>query len=60
MLSLLIGKQASKKAVLQRINSASLIHFAAHGNAERGEIILVSVRTGRRLPRETDCLPLTL
>ena len=56
----LIGKQASKKAVLQRINSVSLIHFAAHGNAERGEIILVPVRTGRRLPRETDCLPLTL
>ena len=52
----LIGKQATKQAVLQRINSVSLIHFAAHGNAERGEIILVPVRTGSRLPRETDCL----
>ena len=52
----LIGKQATKQAVLQRINSVSLIHFAAHGNAERGEIILVPVRTGGRLPRETDCL----
>ena len=52
----LIGEQATKQAVLQRINSVSLIHFAAHGNAERGEIILVPVRTGRRLPRETDCL----
>ena len=52
----LIGKQATKEAVLQRINSVSLIHFAAHGNAERGEIILVPVRTGSRLPCETDCL----
>ena len=52
----LIGQQATKQAVLQRINSVSLIHFAAHGNAEKGEIILVPVRTGSRLPRETDCL----
>ena len=52
----LIGKQATKQAVLQRINSVSLIHFAAYGNAEKGEIILVPVRTGSRLPRETDCL----
>ena len=52
----LIGQQATKQAVLQEINSVSLIHFAAHGNAERGEIILAPVRTGKRLPRETDCL----
>ena len=52
----LIGQQATKQAVLQRINSVSLIHFAAHGNAERGEIILVPVRTGGQLPCETDCL----
>ena len=52
----LIGKQATKQAVLQRINSVSLIHFAAHGNEEKGEIILVPVGTGSRLPRETDCL----
>ena len=52
----LLGLQATKQAVLQRINSVSLIHFAAHGNAEKGEIILVPVRTGSRLPRETDCL----
>ena len=52
----LLGQQATKQAVLQRINSVSLIHFAAHGNAEKGEIILVPVRTGSRLPRETDCL----
>ena len=52
----LIGKQATKKAVLQRVKSVSLIHFATHSDAERGEIILVPVRTGSRLPRETDCL----
>ena len=52
----MIGQQATKQAVLQEINSVSLIHFAAHGNAEKGEIILASVRTGSRLPRETDCL----
>ena len=52
----LLGLEATKKAVLQRINSVSLIHFAAHGNEEKGEIILVPVRTGGRLPCETDCL----
>ena len=34
----LLGKQATKRAVLRSIQSVSLIHFAAHGNAERGEI----------------------
>ena len=52
----LIGQQATKQAVLQRINSVSLIHFAAHGNGEKAEIILVPVRTGSELPCETDCL----
>ena len=36
----LSGKEATKKAVLQRIHSVSLIHFAAHCDAERGEIAL--------------------
>ena len=36
----LLRKQATKEAVLQRIHSVSLIHFAAHGDAERGEIAL--------------------
>ena len=36
----LLGKEATKEAVLQRIHSVSLIHFAAHGDAERGEIAL--------------------
>ena len=36
----LLRKQATKEAVLQKIHSVSLIHFAAHGDAERGEIAL--------------------
>ena len=36
----LLGKQATKEAVLRSIQSVSLIHFAAHGDAERGEIAL--------------------
>ena len=32
----LLGAQATKQTVLQSIRSVALIHFAAHGNAERG------------------------
>ena len=41
----LLRKQATKEAVLQKIHSVSLIHFAAHGDAERGEIALASERS---------------
>ena len=40
----LLGHEASKPAVLEMMHSASLIHFAAHGVAERGEIALAPVR----------------
>ena len=36
----LVEEEATKQAVLERICSVGLIHFAAHGNAERGEIAL--------------------
>ena len=36
----LVEEKATKQAVLERISSVSLIHIAAHGNAERGEIAL--------------------
>ena len=36
----LVDEKATKQAVLKRISSVSLIHFAAHGNAERGKIAL--------------------
>ena len=52
----LLGKQATKQMVLQRINSVSLIHFACHGDAERGEIILASPPLTERKPNEKDYL----
>ncbi|KAL9951661.1 hypothetical protein ACROYT_G044374 [Oculina patagonica] len=51
-----LGPQATKQAVLQVINSVSLIHFAAHGDAERGEIALAPLRSSNRIPREEDYL----
>ena len=36
----LVDEKATKQAVLERISSESLIHIAAYGNAERGEIAL--------------------
>ena len=52
----LLGKQATKQAVLQNINSVALIHFAAHGDAERGEIVLAPPRPSNRIPQEEDYL----
>ena len=36
----LIGRQATKDAVLRRIGSVALVHIAAHGSMETGEIAL--------------------
>ena len=52
----LLGKHATKQAVLQRIHSVSLVHLAAHGDAERGEIALAPERTGGGIPQEEDYL----
>ena len=52
----LVGKQATKQAVLQNIHSVSLIHFACHGNAERGEILLAPPPLTDRKPQEEDYL----
>ena len=52
----LLGEHATKEAVLQAINSVSLIHFAAHGNAERGEICLSPNRATINIPQEEDYL----
>ena len=52
----LLGEHATKQAVLQAIHSMSLIHFAAHGNAERGEIALSPNRTTNTTPQEEDYL----
>ena len=52
----LLGKHATKQAVLQRIHSVSLVHLAAHGDAERGGIALAPERAGRGIPQEKDYL----
>ncbi len=52
----LLGKEATKQAVLQVIHSVSLVHFAAHGDAERGEILLAPSSTSKGIPREEDYL----
>ena len=52
----LLGEQATKQAILDRINSVSLIHFAAHGDAERGEIALSPFRPLNSIPEEEDYL----
>ena len=36
----LIGEQATKNEVIKRIQDVGLVHIAAHGDAERGEIAL--------------------
>ena len=49
----LLGQQATKEAVLQAMNSVALIHIAAHGDAERGEIALApSFRIPNGIPQE--------
>ncbi len=52
----LLGKQATKQTVLEWLHLVGLIHFAAHGNAERGEIALSPVRSSKKLPKEKDYL----
>ena len=49
-----IGRQATKEEVLRGIQEVSLIHIAAHGDAERGEIALSPNRSSPRVLREED------
>ena len=51
----LLGRDATKQAVLKSMHSVSLIHFAAHGYAERGEIAL-SPRSSCGTPNEEEYL----
>ena len=50
----LTGKQATKQAVLQKIHLVSLIHIAAHGNADRGDIALAPARHIKGTPKKED------
>ncbi|XP_066016089.1 tetratricopeptide repeat protein 28-like [Pocillopora verrucosa] len=54
----LTGESATKHSVLQAINSVSLIHIAAHGDSERGEIFLSPMHLTLHppFPREEDYL----
>ena len=52
----LIGKNATKDQVLRRLNSVSLVHIAAHGSAERGEILLSPNPGSSEPPEEKDFL----
>ncbi|CAH3181391.1 unnamed protein product [Porites lobata] len=51
----LLGKDATKQAVLESMDSVSLIHFAAHGDDERGEIALSPI-SSCGTPHEEDYL----
>ena len=51
----LLGRDATKQAVLENIHSVSLIHFAAHGDEKRGEIALSPI-SSRGTPHEEDYL----
>ena len=51
----LTGEDATKEAVLQRIASVALVHIAAHGREETGEIVLApDPRRGSRTLTEED------
>ena len=52
----LTGKKATKDQVLSRLNSVSLVHIAAHGREETGEIILSPNLPGSDRPKEEDFL----
>ena len=52
----LIGKNATKDQVLRRLNAVSLVHIAAHGSAERGEILLSPNLDSSKRPKEKDFL----
>lgn len=54
----MLGENATKHAVFQALNTVSLIIFAAHGSAERGEIALSPNCTSEsaRITQEEDYL----
>ena len=56
LITVLIGKNATKDQVLSRLNSVSLVHIAAHGSAERGEILLSPNLGGSKRPKKKDFL----
>ena len=52
----LTGKNATKGRVLSGLNSVSLVHIAAHGRTENGEVILSPNFPSAKRPKEKDFL----
>ena len=53
----LIGSDATKEAVLSRLNNVALIHLAAHGNSRAGEIVLApNLSRKSKIPTKEDFL----
>ena len=53
----LVGKRATKDEVLRRISSVGLVHIAAHGSMETGEIVLAPNTTrSSQIPDKEDYL----
>ena len=52
----LTEKNATKEQVLSRLNAVSLVHIAAHGSVERGEILLSPNLGSSEPPEEKDFL----
>ena len=52
----LVGKQATKREILQQVHSVSLIHIAAHGDADRGEIALAPAQNIEGILKKEDFL----
>ena len=50
----MLGEQATKEEVLRRITDVCLIHIAAHGDAERGEIACSPNPSSPQVPRKED------
>ena len=53
----LIGEEATKAVVLQHLNSVALIHIAAHGEAQTGEVLLApNPKRTSDIAKEEDCI----
>ena len=53
----LVGEEATKYEVLRRISSVALVHIAAHGKRETGEILLApNTKRTTHQAQEEDCL----
>lgn len=50
----LVGEQATKQEVLLRLLEVSLVHIAAHGDAEKGEIAFAPNKSCDGIPKRED------